>query len=86
MAREVSERGLPSAEERRQILQRAGMILEEARDLMDRLDRHETSYPRSVREHQQVLERVRKLCERYPLSAPLVGGVDSRSSGQVLAA
>ena len=46
MAREESsERGLPSAEVRRQILDRAGIILNEARDLLARLDRHEASFP-----------------------------------------
>ena len=59
MAREdVSKCGLPSPEERRQILQRAGVILDRARDLMALLDLHESSYPRSGLEQQQVLERV----------------------------
>ena len=43
MAREAfSEHGLPSREVREQILQRAGVILDEARDLVARLDYHET--------------------------------------------
>jgi hypothetical protein len=71
MAREdVSERGLPSVEERRQILQRAGIILNEARDLMARLDVHECSYPRSMREHQEVLERVRGEFSRVVINTP----------------
>jgi hypothetical protein len=74
MAREDgSERGLPSAEERRRILQNAGMILDEARDLMARLDVHECSYPRSGREHQQVLERVRTYSGRQSLSTQVFG-------------
>lgn len=61
MAREdPSERGLPSPEVRRQILEHAGVVLDEARDLVNRLDLHETSFPRSVRENQLVLERTRK--------------------------
>ena len=56
MAREVTlERGLPSAEVRRQILQRAGVILDEARELMERLDRHETAYPRTACDHRRLL-------------------------------
>ena len=58
MAREdCSERELPSAEVRRQILQNAGMVLDQARDLLARLDHHEVAFPRSIREHQEVLER-----------------------------
>jgi hypothetical protein len=80
MAREeCSERGLPSPEVRRQILKHAGTILNEARDLVNRLDLHETSFPRSVRENQLVLERMK---------APVFGGSAEGSSlaGQALAA
>jgi|KBSMisStandDraft_5_1062788.scaffolds.fasta_scaffold1447750_2 hypothetical protein len=49
MAREdFAERGLPSAEVRQQILQRAGLILNEARNLVAQLDRDEACFPRSV--------------------------------------
>ena len=59
MAREdCSERGLPSAEVRRQILKRAGTILDEARDLMARLDKCETSSPGTLYQNQQTLERM----------------------------
>src|SRR5262245_36514570 len=69
MAREdCSERGLPSPEVRRQILKHAGTVLNEARDLVSRLDLHETSYPRSVRENQSVLDRGRR--SRVFASAP----------------
>ncbi len=58
MAREdTSERGLPSPEVRRQILQHAGMILHEARELMAQLDRHETAYPRTECDHRRMLWR-----------------------------
>ena len=61
MAREdCSERGLPSPEARRQILQHAGIVLDHARDLVYRLDLHETSFPRSGRENDLVLERTKK--------------------------
>jgi hypothetical protein len=61
MAREdCSERGLPSPEVRRQILQQAGIVLDHARDLVSRLDLHETSFPRSGRENDLVLERTKK--------------------------
>jgi len=63
----ISERELPSPEERRQILQHAGIILNNARDLMARLDLHESRYPRSVREHQQVLERDKQQSRHLPL-------------------
>jgi len=63
MAREdYSGRELPSPEVRRQILQHAGNVLNQARDLVSRLDLHESSFPRSVREHEWVLERGRN-CE-----------------------
>ena len=56
MAREaISERGLPSPEARRQILVHAGMILDEARELMARLDRHETTYPRTACDHRRLI-------------------------------
>lgn len=59
MAREdFSDRGLPSAEARRKILERAGIILNEARDLLALLDRYEAACQRSLRENQQVLERM----------------------------
>ena len=49
MAREdCAERGLPTAEVRQQILQRAGLILNEARNLIAQLDRDEACFPRSV--------------------------------------
>ena len=58
MAREdFSERELPSAEVRRQILQRAGTVLDHARDLVARLDRYDAAFPPSERESVQVLER-----------------------------
>jgi hypothetical protein len=61
MAREdCSERGLPSPEVRRQILTHAGTVLNEARDLITRLDFYETCFPRSLRENELVLERTRK--------------------------
>ena len=78
MAREdCSERGLPSPEVRRQILQHAGIILDEARDLVSRLDLHETSYPRSVRENQFVLDRGRRsqvFASAPPEVPPITGG------------
>jgi hypothetical protein len=84
MAREdVSERGLPSVEERRQILQRAGIILDEARDLVARLDLHECSYPRSMREHQDVLDRVRGQFSRVVINTP---ALCSEQTTNVLAA
>jgi hypothetical protein len=44
MAREDSSQlALPSAEVRRKILQRAGVILDEARDLVARLDQYEAT-------------------------------------------
>jgi len=59
MAREdCSERGLPSAEARRQILKRAGTILDEARDLMARLDKYETFSSSTLYENQQTLEQM----------------------------
>ena len=83
MAREdYSEGGLPSPEVRRQILQHAGNVLNQARDLVSRLDLHESSFPRSVREHEWVLERGRN-CQAFadgPHEAPRV------TSGQALAA
>ena len=58
MAREdCSERGLPSAEVRRQILQHAGTILDEARDLVAWLDKQECSTPWTGGEHHLRMER-----------------------------
>ena len=56
MAREdFSERDLPSVEVRREILQRAGTILDQARDLVAELDRYEPSFSRSVIEDHRFL-------------------------------
>ncbi len=72
MAREISsERGLPSAEVRRQILQRAGVILDEARNLIAQLDRAEENFPRTVRGPATV-ERIR--LEHYRILPPTSRG------------
>jgi hypothetical protein len=66
MAREdCAERGLPSAEVRQQILQRAGLILDEARNLIAQLDRDEAC--RSVGGAETV-ERLR--LEHYRILPP----------------
>ena len=60
MARKAfSEQGLPSPEVRQQILQRAGMVLDEARDLMARLDRQETSLLVTGAQLERIIERTR---------------------------
>lgn len=87
MAREDnSERGLPSIEERRQILRQAGMILDEARDLMARLDQHESFHPRSMHEHEQVLERVGQRQCRIRLSTPVPPNHRPVAADQAMAA
>jgi hypothetical protein len=63
------ERGLPSPEVRRQILQRAGMVLNDARDLMARLERHETTLARTSCEH-RTIEQLRQRERRIPADAP----------------
>ena len=91
MAREdFSERGLPSAEVRRQILQRAGTILDEARDLVARLDQYEAAFSRSADEHVQGLERMSQPDYMIPFSCPATStfSLPSRSAalGKALAA
>jgi hypothetical protein len=84
MAREdFSERGLPSAEVRRQILQRAGTILDEARDLMALLDRYEPSFSRNVIENRQFQDKF-----GTPLNHAAVGNIApiNRPTDHVLAA
>jgi hypothetical protein len=73
MAREVcSERGmLPTAEVRQQILQRAGVILNEARNLVAQLDRDEECFPRTVGGPESV-ERLR--LEHYRILPPTSRG------------
>jgi hypothetical protein len=70
MAREdIRERGLPSPEARRQILQRAGIVLNEARDLIARLDRHESAFARTSCEHRAIAQSRQRECRR-PADAP----------------
>lgn len=76
MAREAiseSERGLPSPEVRRQILQHAGTILDEARELMERLDRHETVYPRTACDYRSPLWGITERHRLGVLSSPVPG-------------
>lgn len=87
MAREVSsERGLPNAEARQQILAHAGMILDEARELVARLDRHETTYPRTVCDHRRLIwgagERPRLRAVSTPLPPMACPNKDSASLQQ----
>lgn len=72
MAREVnSEKGLPSAEDRREILQRAGIILDEARNLIAQLDLADERFPRTVHDTQSG-ERIR--LEHYHILPPTSRG------------
>jgi hypothetical protein len=67
MAREYGlERGLPSVEVRREILEHAGTVLDAARDLVAQLDRYENSLPKGTREDQQALTE----SERDPWALP----------------
>jgi hypothetical protein len=68
MARKAfSGQGLPSPEVRRQILERAGTILDEARDLMARLDRQETPFLAIGPELPVLTQRTTKRQDLVPL-------------------
>ncbi|HLH52471.1 MAG TPA: hypothetical protein VKY92_02555 [Verrucomicrobiae bacterium] len=89
MAREEShECGLPSLEERRRILFEAGMILEEARDLVARLDRHESRSWGTNLAHRQYLERIGQQRHGLVPGPPLNAGTGPQPAGggQALAA
>lgn len=61
MSREAfSDQGLPTPEVRQQILQRAGMILDEARNLMARLDDRESHFLRTGSEQLPLVERTKE--------------------------
>ena len=75
MAREdLAERGLPSPEVRRQILQQAGTILEKARDLIVLLDGQGTFDPAGVPETQYPLERTAQPHHPFPQNNPAYRG------------
>ena len=87
MAREAnSERGLPSPEVRRQILQHAGIILHEARQLMEQLDRHESIYPRTACEHRPLLWATQERPDLETLSCALPADAEELGRNHALAA
>jgi len=75
----ISQRGLPNPEARRQILQQAGMILERARALMARLDRHDSAHPKTTCDQAKIISEMSAQPDTVALGLPVSSNIAETS-------